>query len=74
MNPHHYDIIRKDHDKLALWLEAAPDLRAAESRIAELTSFWPGEFQIMDQQSHQIVEKIIGPSDRNWATAAGERI
>jgi hypothetical protein len=50
---------------LALWLEAAPDLRAAESRIAELTSFWPGEFQIMDQQSHQIAEKIVGPSDRN---------
>jgi len=31
----------------------------AESRIEELTSFWPGEFQIMDQQNHQIVEKII---------------
>lgn len=38
MNPRHYDIIRKDHDKLALWLEAAPDLRAAESWIAEFTS------------------------------------
>jgi hypothetical protein len=36
MNSRHYDIIRKDHDKLALWLEAASDLRAAESRIAEL--------------------------------------
>jgi hypothetical protein len=47
MNPRHCDIIRKDHDKLALWLEAAPDLRAAESRVAELTSFWPGEFQII---------------------------
>jgi hypothetical protein len=74
MNPRHYDIIRKDHDKLALWLEAAPDLRAAESRVAELELCWPGEFQIMDQQSHQIVEKIIGPSDRNWAIAAGVRI
>jgi hypothetical protein len=39
MNLRHYDIIRKDHDKLALWLEAAPDLRAAESRIEELTWF-----------------------------------
>ena len=36
MNSRQYDIIRKDHDKLALWLEAASDLRAAESRIAEL--------------------------------------
>jgi hypothetical protein len=38
VNPRHYDIIRRDHDKLALWLEAAPDLRAAESWIAEFTS------------------------------------
>jgi len=60
-----YDIVRKDHDKLAIWLEAASDLGTAESRIAELTSFWPGEFQIMDQQNHQVLEKIIGPSDRN---------
>jgi hypothetical protein len=66
MNSRHYDIIRKDRDKLALWLEAAPDLRAAESRVAELTSFWPGEFQIMDQQSHQIAENSIGRSDGNW--------
>jgi hypothetical protein len=62
---HHYDIIRKDHDKLALWLEAAPDLNTAETRIHDLASFWPGEFQIMDQQNHQIVEKIVGPSDRS---------
>ncbi len=74
MNLRRYDIIRKDHDKLALWLEAAADLRAADSRIEELASFWPGTFQIIDQQSQQIVEKIIGPSDRNWAIAAGVRI
>jgi hypothetical protein len=57
----HYDIVRKDHDKLAIWLETASDLNTAESRIQELTSFWPGEFQIMDQQNHQIVEEIISP-------------
>jgi hypothetical protein len=61
MNSRHFDIIRKDHDKLAIWLETASDLRAAESRIAELELCWPGEFQIMDQQSHQIMETIIGP-------------
>ena len=65
MRSPHYDIVRKDHDRLAIWLETASDLSTAESRIEELTSFWPGKFQIMDQQNHQIVEQIIGPSDRN---------
>lgn len=57
--------MRKENDKSTIWLEAASDLNIAESRIEELTSFWPGEFQIMDQQNHQVVEKIISPSDRN---------
>ena len=61
---HHYDIVRKGDNKSAIWLEAAPDLKTAESRIHELAFFWPGEFQIMDQQNHQIVEKIVGPSNR----------
>jgi hypothetical protein len=68
MKPRHYDIVRKDRDKSAIWLEAASDLSTAESRIAELSSFWPGEFQIMDQENHQIMEKIIGPSDRHLAS------
>jgi len=54
VKPHHYDIVRKDGEKL-LWLEYAPDLDSAESRIRELTSFWPGEFQVMDQQNHRLV-------------------
>lgn len=58
MNSRHYDIIRKD-DKSALWLEAASDLSAAESRIAELTSRWPGEFQIMGQHSHQMLRRSL---------------
>jgi hypothetical protein len=58
----HYDIVRKENDKLALWLEAASNLKNAESRIEELASFWPGEFQIMDQQNHQVMEKS---SDRS---------
>jgi hypothetical protein len=64
MRSHHYDIVRKEGNESAIWLEAAPDLNTAESRIHELTSFWPGEFQIIDQQNHQIVERIIGRSDR----------
>jgi hypothetical protein len=65
MRSRHYDIVRKDHDKLAIWLETASDLSTAESRIEELTSFWPGEFQIVDQQNHQIVEEIASPAYRN---------
>jgi hypothetical protein len=64
MKSQHYDIVRKEGTKGLVWLEAASDLNTAESRIEELTSFWPGEFQIMDQQNHQIVERVITPSDR----------
>jgi len=61
----HYDIVRKQNDQAIIWLEDAPDLKIAESRIEQLASFWPGEFQILDQQNHQVVEKIISPSYRN---------
>jgi hypothetical protein len=61
---HQYDIVRKEDNKSAIWLETAPDLTTAESRIHEFTSFWPGEFRIIDQQNHQIVERIISSSDR----------
>ena len=61
---HHYDIVRKEDNKSAIWLEAAPDLNTAESRVHELISFWPGEFQIIDQRNHQIVERVITSADR----------
>jgi hypothetical protein len=70
MRSRHFDIVRKDHDKLAIWLETASDLNTAESRIQELSSFWPGEFQIVDQQNHQIVEEIISPV-RNQGVISG---
>jgi hypothetical protein len=57
----HYDIVRIDRGKNAIWLESAADLSAAESRIEELTSFWPGEFQVIDQHSHQVVSKSTEP-------------
>ena len=44
MKLHRYDIVRKEGEKL-LWLEDTADLDSAESRIRELTSFWPGEFR-----------------------------
>jgi hypothetical protein len=65
----HYDIIRKDNDRYAIWLESAPDLPAAESRIEELTAVWPGEFQVIDRQSHRVVAKLgrspQEPTERN---------
>ena len=45
-----------------MWLEEAKDLDAAESRIHELISYWPGEFQIIDQQTHATVGKIVSPT------------
>ena len=63
MKSQHYDIVRKEGAKRLVWLEVASDLNTAESRIEELTSFWPGGFQIMDQQNHQVVEEIISASD-----------
>ena len=62
MKPNHYDIVRKEGEKL-LWLEDAADLDSAESRIRELTSVWPGEFQVMDQRNNQQV--AIWPSSEN---------
>jgi len=63
----HYDIVRKDQDHYAVWLESAADLSAAESRIEELTTVWPGgEFQVVDQKSHQVVARVdTPPPDHN---------
>jgi len=55
---HRYDIVRKETEGRRLWLEAAEDLGSAAARIRELTSFWPGEFEVMDQDNHQLVATI----------------
>ena len=39
---HQYDIVRKEQNHYAVWLESAPTFGAAESRIEELTTVWPG--------------------------------
>ena len=59
-----YDIIRKENNESAIWLEVAPDLKTAESRIHQLSNCWPGEFQILDQQTHQIVDIIVSSPSR----------
>jgi hypothetical protein len=79
MKAHHYDIVRKDGEKLR-WLEDAADLESAASRIRELTSFWPGEFQVMDQQNHQMVaywpssENANGSDSRNSGATDREEL
>jgi hypothetical protein len=62
---YHYDIVRKEGEKL-LWLEDAADLDSAESRIRQLTSFWPGEFQVIDQQNHLLVAEYTN----SWQLSA----
>ena len=49
-----YDIIRKV-ERTVYWLEGAAELSVAKSRVAELFSFWPGEYQIFDLETKQVV-------------------
>ena len=49
-----YDILRKKEEAV-IWLEGTADLTVAESRVKELISFWPGEYQIFDLQTKQVV-------------------
>lgn len=50
-----YDIVRKESEKILVWLEGAPELSIAKSRVKELLSFWPGEYQIFDLETKQVV-------------------
>jgi hypothetical protein len=68
MKAHHYDIVRKDN-RHSMWLEDAEDLDSAESRIRELVVYWPGEFQILDQDSHRIVATVSGEAHANTIRA-----
>jgi hypothetical protein len=55
MEDRRYDILRKENGTALIWLEDADNLEAAESRVKELLSFWPGEYQIFDLQTKQMV-------------------
>ena len=59
MNARHYDIVRRENETKLLWLGDAADLETAKSRIEELASQWPGEFEVLDQSSYQIVAKVV---------------
>jgi hypothetical protein len=50
-----YDIVRRENERAAFWLEGAPELGVAKSRVEELLSFWPGEYQIFDLETREVV-------------------
>jgi hypothetical protein len=50
-----FDIVRRENEKAIFWLEGAPELNAAKSRVEELLSFWPGEYQIFDLETKSVV-------------------
>jgi hypothetical protein len=58
---HRYDILRKHDEKSLIWLEDAADLDLAESRVKQLLSFWPGEYQVFDVQTKQVVLNAASP-------------
>ena len=62
MEDRRYDILRKENGKSLIWLEDATDLEVAESRIKELISFWPGEYQVFDLLTKQMVLNMAGPA------------
>jgi hypothetical protein len=56
-----YDIVRKDNEKALFWLESAADLSLAKSRVEQLLSFWPGEYQIFDLRTKEVVATASAP-------------
>jgi hypothetical protein len=58
-----YDIVRRENENAAFWLEGAPELSAAKTRVEELLSFWPGEYQIFDLETKQAVLTTSALSD-----------
>jgi hypothetical protein len=56
-----YDIVRRDGEKALFWLEGAADLSLAKSRVEQLLSFWPGEYQIFDLRTKEVVLTASAP-------------
>jgi hypothetical protein len=50
-----YDIVRRENEKAVFFLEDAPELSVAKSRVEQLLSFWPGQYQIFDLETKQAV-------------------
>ena len=50
-----FDIVRRENEKAVFFLEGALELSAAKSRVEQLLSFWPGQYQIFDLETKQAV-------------------
>ena len=59
VNSRHYDIVRRENQGRLLWLGDVEDLENAKSRIKKLASFWPGEFAVLDQQTHGVLAEVV---------------
>jgi hypothetical protein len=52
-----YDILRRDADGTAIWLEAVASLEIAKARIFELAQHLPGEYIIFHSATSKILNK-----------------
>ncbi len=59
-----YDIVRRESEKAIFWLEGVPELSVAKSRVEELQSFWPGEYQVFDLASKSRCQSATAPNNR----------
>ena len=62
MEPTRYDILRRENDRVAIWLETSADLNTAKSRIKQIVSFWPGRYEVVKHPSQQLVAAVGGPT------------
>ena len=54
-----YDIVKRE-GKGAIWLESAADLNSARCRIRQILSFWPGNYEVVEQGSQRVVAATAG--------------
>jgi hypothetical protein len=54
-----FDILRRHSDGSFIWLEAASELSHAKDRLQQLNAAIPGEYFVFDQNSQQIVARIV---------------
>jgi hypothetical protein len=69
-----FDILRVEEDGSVLWLETAPSLEKAKSRVEELASSSPFEYMIFSHQTQaQIVIRLdSGERERPACRPAAE--
>jgi hypothetical protein len=67
-----YDIFRRGAAGDHIWVEAAPDVESAKSRIIELSAERPGQYVVFNQRSGRMVSSgtvVASPAAR---AASGE--